>query len=90
MKWLVTVDNGRHGEDHALAVVDDRVDRFVLDDVEVVLQLHVRLATRDTWHQDRNNCRIFQISTGAVGHYQPFHQIPFLSNYNCLKIYKSK
>jgi len=41
----VTVDNGRHGEDDAIAVVDDGVGRLVLDDVQVVFEVTVRLQT---------------------------------------------
>ena len=30
---LCTVNDGGHGEDHVILVVDDGVDRLVLDDV---------------------------------------------------------
>ena len=41
-EWL-TIDDGRHGQDDSIAVVDDGVGRLVLDDVEVVPQVAVRL-----------------------------------------------
>lgn len=39
----VTVDNGRHGQDDTVAVVDDGVGWLVLDDVQVVSQVTVCL-----------------------------------------------
>ena len=38
---VVAVDDGRHGEDHALRVPDDGVRKGVPDDVEVLLQVAV-------------------------------------------------
>ena len=40
--WL-TVDDGRHGEDDTIAIVDNGVGGLVLDDVEIVPQVAVRL-----------------------------------------------
>lgn len=45
MKTLttLTIDDGRHGQDDAIAVVDDRVHRLVLNNVKVMLQVAVCL-----------------------------------------------
>ena len=43
MKVVLTVDDGGHGEDDTVAVVDDGVQRLVFDDVEVMSQVAVCL-----------------------------------------------
>lgn len=40
---MVAVDDGRHGEDHAVLVLDHRVHRTVPDYGQVLLQLGVAL-----------------------------------------------
>ena len=44
--WLLPVDDGGHGQDGALGVVDHRVDRAVPDDAQILLQVTVRLKTK--------------------------------------------
>lgn len=38
---LLTIDDGRHGQDDALAVVDDGVHRLVLNNMKIMLQVVV-------------------------------------------------
>ena len=40
--WL-TIDNGRHGENHSVLVVDNRINRFVSYDGQIVSQVTVFL-----------------------------------------------
>lgn len=40
---VLTIDDGRHGQDDTIAVVDDGVHGLVLDNVKEVLQVAVRL-----------------------------------------------
>lgn len=47
-----TIDDGRHGQNDSVAVVDDRVHRLVLDNVEKVLQVIVCLSEQ----QHYNTC----------------------------------
>lgn len=49
---LPTIDDGRHGQNHTVAVVDDRIHRLVFNDVKKVLQVIVCLSGQqrhNTW-----------------------------------------
>lgn len=45
---LLTIDDGRHGENNTVAVIDDRVNRLVFDNMKKVLQVIVCLSVRRT------------------------------------------
>ena len=40
---MVAVDDGRHGQDCAVGIVDDGVDGFVANDGQVLLELQIFL-----------------------------------------------
>jgi hypothetical protein len=40
---LLTVDNGRHGQDDLVGVIDDGVDGLIADDGKVLLQVTLAL-----------------------------------------------
>lgn len=49
---LPTIDDGRHGQNDPVAVVDDRIHRLVFNDVKKVLQVIVCLSGQqhyNTW-----------------------------------------
>ena len=43
---IATIDDGRHGEDNPVPVIDNRVDWFVPDDGQVVAKVAVLLQRR--------------------------------------------
>ena len=45
---MIAVDNGRHGQDDAVRIVDDRVDGAVLDDGQISFQVAVSL---EVWNK---------------------------------------
>ena len=47
----LTIDDGRHGQDDAVAVVDDRVHRLVFNNVQVMPQVAVCLYGSKEQHQ---------------------------------------
>lgn len=48
---VLTIDNGRHGQDNTIAVIDDGVHRFVFNNVKVMPQVAVCLHESKEQHQ---------------------------------------
>lgn len=57
-----TIDDGRHGEDDAVAVVDDRIHRFVFNNMEEVLQVIVCLPESEELLEQQRSTAADQVS----------------------------
>ena len=52
-----TIDDGRHGEDNPIFVIDHWVDRLVLDDGKVGAQVAVFLCVKGSWRMEEEKER---------------------------------